>query len=805
MAIQSTGRVVAFALATAWASTQLVLAEGWLAAGAPVLREKHAMAYDSTRGHVVLFGGRYNANPSSLGSISYFGDTWEWDGNQWTWQTSSGPSPRFGHKMAYDSARGRMVLFGGENPEVGKVGGTWEWDGHTWILRTNSGPLARSDHAMVYDAARGRVVLFGGHRSSGGFFERLGDTWEWDGNTWTQRASTGPSARDMLAMAYDAGRGRVVLFGGYSSGYKGDTWEWDGTTWTLRASSGPSPRAQHAMAYDATRARVLLFGGNVAPSYSAETWEWDGTTWTLRASSGPATRIEHAIAYDATRARVVLFGGSHTINETLGDTWEWNGTTWAQMADPGPTPRFAHAMVYDSARESILLFGGARIGSSGSTTTLLGDFWGWDGAAWSPESSGPNARQRSAMAFDAGRGRAVLFGGSGSGGVLGETWEWNGGTWSVLFPSVPQARREHAMVFDAARGRVLLFGGVAGNTLFGDTWEWNGTTWTLRASSGPPARRGHTMAYDALRDRTVLFGGIGQGSSLLGDTWEWDGNTWTQRASSGPLPRSGHAMAYHKMAGRVVLFGGAPLSFLMPPFGDTWEWDGSTWIQRAFLGPSSREAVAMAYDSMRGRIVLFGGQVRSEGAAGARGDTWEYEGCNASSIWYRDVDEDGFGDPGVTSSECAPPGYVADGTDCNDGHALVHPGAFEYCDALDNDCDGTIDDDAVPGPIEDLMFADHDTLVWTPSSTASSYDVVKGDVRTLTIRFGDFIQSLLACVENDSADASSVDAALPAPGSGFYYLVRAFGCTRDGTYDDSSASQRDFRDEEIQMSPAHCP
>src|SRR5262245_52136863 len=70
-------------------------------------------------------------------------------------------------------------------------------------------------------------------------------------------------------------------------------------------------------------------------------------------------------------------------------------------------------------------------------------------------------------------------------------------------------------------------------------------------------------------------------------------------------PRSGSAMAYDSARGVTVLFGGA-LGF-SPPYGDTWEWDGNTWIQRATQGPSPRWYAAMAYDSARGVTVLFGG------------------------------------------------------------------------------------------------------------------------------------------------------------------------------------------------------
>jgi len=82
-------------------------------------------------------------------------------------------------------------------------------------------------------------------------------------------------------MAYDSARGVTVLFGGNDGSYpyynyKGDTWEWDGTTWTPRSLTGPSPRAGHAMAYDDARGVTMLFGGFFDPapySFLGDTWE----------------------------------------------------------------------------------------------------------------------------------------------------------------------------------------------------------------------------------------------------------------------------------------------------------------------------------------------------------------------------------------------------------------------------------------------------------------------------------------------------------------------------------------------------
>lgn len=74
--------------------------------------------------------------------------------------------------------------------------------------------------------------------------------------------------------------------------------------------------------------------------------------------------------------------------------------------------------------------------------------------------------------------------------------------------------------------------------------------------------------------------------------------------------------------------------------------------------------------------------------------------------WYGDTDDDGFGDPDDGLEDCDPPlGYVADDSDCDDTNAAVFPGADEWCDGLDNDCNDVVDEEALDARV---FYADTD-------------------------------------------------------------------------------------------------
>ncbi len=287
----------------------------------PSGRYFHTMAYDSRRNVVVLFGGAADTSTA-------LGDTWEWNGTNWTQRTpATSPPARYAAGMAYDSNRGVTMLFGGisspASPAV--LNDTWEWNGSNWTQRTPAtSPPGRGGHAMAFDSARGVAVIFGGVMISGSMVV-ANDTWEWNGTNWTQRTPANvPPARQLPAMAYDSARGVAVLFGGATASASafGDTWEWNGTNWIQRTPATAPPAQQAPVMAYGLQGKVVLVGG-LSGSGAADvaTWFWNGTTWTPDDSTpNPGVRLACTLAYDSARGQMILFGGNSGSN-AMNETW----------------------------------------------------------------------------------------------------------------------------------------------------------------------------------------------------------------------------------------------------------------------------------------------------------------------------------------------------------------------------------------------------------------------------------------------------------------------------------------------------
>ncbi len=333
----------------------------------PPARYLHAMAYDSVRGQTLLFGGQ--------GAIFLLNDTWVWDGANWTQKfptTDAILLVRSQFAMAFDSTRGQVVMFGGYGgPEDGDffaLGDTWLWDGANWTEECfRCSPPGRNQSAMAYDSTHQQIVMFGGQGAGSSL---LNDTWVWNGSNWTQEsAQVSPPARAGHAMTYDSAHGQLVLFGGAgppSVGLLNDTWVWDGASWTQKFPLTSPPPMSGAMAYDSAHSQVILFGEN-------QTWVWDGSNWIEQSPQAvPPSRFGHAMSYDSINDQIVLFAGQDGASPfTLySDTWTWIGA-----ALPASSPSIGGVM-------SASAFGGFSSASPRSWVEIYGSNLAPDARNW---------------------------------------------------------------------------------------------------------------------------------------------------------------------------------------------------------------------------------------------------------------------------------------------------------------------------------------------------------------------------------------------------------------------------------------
>ncbi len=244
-----------------------------LPAPSPSVPGRHdiELAYDSDRDVVVLYTDATNR-------------VWELSDTNWTVVTAA-TAPvqcRDGALMQYDPLRRRTVLVGTPGPSESTLplstspSETWLWDGVNWAQAagTNQSPRGAAGGGMAFDAARGEMVLL-----------TMGtmQTWTFDGAQWTQRhPATAPSpGLWVFHLAYDPGNQLCVFFGGETTqsplAYPRNTWAWDGTDWRkLAPPRSPPATIDYAFAYFPERNALVLHGGWNDPN-----WQFRKNVWLL--------------------------------------------------------------------------------------------------------------------------------------------------------------------------------------------------------------------------------------------------------------------------------------------------------------------------------------------------------------------------------------------------------------------------------------------------------------------------------------------------------------------------------------------
>ena len=322
------------------------------------------------------------------------------------------------------------------------------------------------------------------------------------------------------AMAYDATRRQVVLFGGTSKQSLNDTWLWDGQRWgEAHPAVAPSPRRDAAMAYDPATKEVLLFGGTKdvfrgKPIAHRDTWAWDGTNWTeLHPRHAPPGGFEpatgFAMSYDPRSRSMLLMAlpSSHPNLSAQGETgdtdfgtWQWTGSDWRELnTRTAPVFVILASLAYDEPRLTTLPHGAGLLfyswaGFTGTcpsgpcgpgpdpTGTRDAQTWTWDGTRWTRQHPRRAPVDGLLVATPGSNAEPTVFTPDGA------TWRWTGSDWDRAAPNGAAPHQlEGTAVYDDAHRDVVAYAGNfygPGNTPY-DTWTWNGT-WTKRSPPAPP-------------------------------------------------------------------------------------------------------------------------------------------------------------------------------------------------------------------------------------------------------------------------------------------------------------------------------
>jgi hypothetical protein len=316
---------------------------------------------------------------------------------------AAGPGTLKLHTAVWDDVGDRMIVFGGIDSVASPVSGVWALSfddtgqaAWTTLAPTGSGPVALQGHTAVWDGEHRAMVVFGGR----------------DGSNALQDA----------AYALD-----------FSTSEDG-TWVALGGT-----STPPSPRWKHAAAFDPHEGRMIVFGGetsggavgdvHVLGLSAYDPQSSTSTAWTTPVPSGgpPAARYGHTAAFDRAGRSMIVVGGRDGSNMIPAAQMIWFLETpvgsgpmqWTQGAHPGGfDPRESHDACIDSLRRRLLVYGGVN----SFTSTEYPELWVFDlaGGWWYPApvlDTVPPGVEGVSCAFRPGGTSAFALGGEAGGTV----------------------------------------------------------------------------------------------------------------------------------------------------------------------------------------------------------------------------------------------------------------------------------------------------------------------------------------------------------------------------------------------------
>lgn len=831
---------------------------------APSPRQQHSAVWTGTE--MIIWGGYDGGSPylNTGGRYNPVADTWV------PTSTGSGcPSPRYWHPAVWTGTE--MIIWGGTGVDYEvDTGGRYNPTTDSWIPTSKAGtaPEARFAHTAVWTGSE--MIIWGGAAMNpppvwtpGARYDPVQDLWRpinpngaptagaghaafWTGSEmliWGGDASTSgaryrpvqdiwipisktnaPAPRSEFSAVW-TGLEMIVWGGDIGGPARPERWTNTGARYLLAynawiplpvTDSTPSGRFRATAVWDGEE--MIVWGGNTPqPNADHDTGGryrplYDDWTPTAVASGLPAGRVGHSTVW--TGAEMIVWGGNTPSWDSTNSGFRYdpalNDWTFTSLGDGTPSPRYRAPAVWTGSE--MMFWGGFSL-----STGWPAD-WGRYRVAddsWIPTTPVPFLSPRSSHTAVWTGSEMIVWGGSDNVGSVRN----DGGRFSPVTTAwaptgidlkTPSARYEHSAVWTGRQ--MIVWGGVTASEQFtrtGGRYRPATDAWkkTPVGKNTPHARRGMSVVWTG--KEMIIWGGdwwlgeaeyriFNNGAAYLPRTGRWNPLPLTAET---PDPRGAASAIW--TGKEMIVWGGYGVYFgaIDSRTGGRYYLEKDAWKPTS-TGPHVPPGGAGHSAVWTGEQMIIWGGAPVTAAGGL------YCVSSQNSIWYHDVDGDGYGGAsGMIEAQIQPPGYSAYSDDCNDSDPLVNPEEGDVCDGMDNDCEGH-QDGPEPGPVDPLWVSTDQEgtfISWPALRGVVTNDLIRGTLGQLAGQQGDFSKSVDLCLVNDLDDEQYIDGDNPSVEDGFWYLVRAGNCAGPGTYNSGGPRQAADRDPGIAMSPNACP
>ncbi len=284
---------------------------------APLLQKRGTLkaVWDPTHKQAIVFGGYawIASTRTLLNKTEYYNPLT----NTWTTGASTPPG-RQSPAAAWDSTRGKMWVFGGNDGGAGQLSDAWyltpgAGTGGTWSkVATCAEPMQNGN--AVYDPSLDRLVAHGRSNYQVTIYNPAANTYSEGNDAFNIRDGAGGTwlPDDKLFMIVNG----VEYAGKPETGFYAP----GNNTW-ISGPNNPPFREYPTLVWDDLHKIAILYGGTKTggtDGLTNEIWLYDPTTnsWTLLPNSSGPSVYGHGAVWDPDNHQMLVIGGINTAGET---------------------------------------------------------------------------------------------------------------------------------------------------------------------------------------------------------------------------------------------------------------------------------------------------------------------------------------------------------------------------------------------------------------------------------------------------------------------------------------------------------